>query len=166
MLSHHIDASRCLLNAAGAYCLRVLEPSRRPEAVSDRGSPLYSAHADAGALPHAGPRPSTSWNGMFVKLHGIISVDSGDHVYGTVKVNYMDKNYWEEHPIAQYDTDEGGAYSLDVMANVPFKVDIGYLYVGRLPEVMNTRRLDRIYVIEEDTALDFEVMTSNITPKN
>lgn len=43
-------------------------------------------------------------------------------------------------------------------------MDIGYLYVGRLPEVMNTRRLDRIYVIEEDTALDFEVMTSNITP--
>jgi hypothetical protein len=112
------------------------------------------------------PAPSTSWNGMYVKLHGNVSVEEGEHVYGTIKVYYMDKNYWEEHPTAQYDTDEGHAYSLDVMAKVPFKVDIGYLYKGRLPEVMSVRRLDGTYAIEEDTALDLEVMTSNISPKN
>jgi hypothetical protein len=116
--------------------------------------------------PSPAPSPSTSWNGMYVKLHGNVSVDAGEHVYGTIKVYYMDKNYWEEHPTAQYDTDDGGAYSLDVMAKIPFKVEIVYLYKGRLPGVMSVRRLDGTYAIEEDTALDLEVMTSNITPKN
>lgn len=116
--------------------------------------------------PTPAPTPSTSWNGMLVKLHGNVSVDAGEHVYGTIKVYYLDKNYWEDHPTAVYDTDEGGAYSFDVRANVPFKVEIGYLYKDRLPEVMNVRWLDGIYTIEEDTALDLEVMTSNITPKN
>jgi len=116
--------------------------------------------------PTAVPSPSTSWNGMFVKLHGNVSVDGGEHVYGTIKVNYLDKNYWDEHPTAQYDTSEGGVYSLDVRAKVPFKVDIGYLYVGRLPEVMNVKRIEKVYVIEEDTVLNFEVMTSNIAPIN
>jgi hypothetical protein len=116
--------------------------------------------------PTPTPRTSTSWNGMFVKLYGNVSVNKGEHVYGTIKVNYLDKNYWDEHPTAVYDTDEGGVYSLDVRAKVPFKLEIGYLYVGTLPEVMNVKRPDRIYNIEEDTPLDFEVMTSDIAPIN
>jgi hypothetical protein len=110
------------------------------------------------------PAISTSWNGLYAKLHGNVSVEEGEHVYGTIKVNYLEQNYWEEHPTAQYDTDDGGAYSLDVRANVPFKVDIGYLYKGQLPEVMSVRYPDDIYKINEDTVLDLDVMTSNITP--
>ncbi len=111
------------------------------------------------------PTPLTTWNGMFVKLHGNVSMDAGEHVYGTVKIYYMDEKYWEEHPLTYYDTSDGGAYSLDVMAKVPFKVEIGYMYVGQLPEVMNTRWLDDIYNMEEDTVIDFDIMTANITPK-
>jgi hypothetical protein len=114
--------------------------------------------------PTPAPSPTTSWNGIYVKLHGNISAGMGEHVYGMVKIYYLDRNYWEEHPNAQYDTDAGGAYSLDVRANVPFKVEVGYLYVGQLPEVMIFKRPDMVYTIEEDTPLDFEVMTSSITP--
>ncbi|HTX43551.1 MAG TPA: hypothetical protein VMC61_02390 [Methanocella sp.] len=116
--------------------------------------------------PTAAPAPSTSWNGMLVKLHGNVSVSKGEHVFGTIKINYLDKNYWDDHPTAVYDTNVGGAYSVDVRAKVPFKVEIGYLYVGQLPAVMNVKKIDMVYTIEQDTPLDFEVMTSNITPIN
>jgi hypothetical protein len=119
-------------------------------------------------LPCPTPVPSnTSWNGMFVKLYGNISANPGEHVYGTVKVNYLDKNYWDDQPTAHYDTETGGTYSLDVRAKVPFKLDIGYLYMGQQPQgYMLTKRVDQVYTIDEDTPLDFEIMTSNITPKN
>ncbi len=116
--------------------------------------------------PTAVPSPSTSWNGMYVKLHGNVTAGPDEHVYGTVKVYYMDKNYWDDIPSAPYDTDDGGAYSLDVRAKVPFKVDFGYLYVGQLPGTMTVKRLDPVYVLDGDTPLDIDVATSAITPKN
>jgi hypothetical protein len=109
------------------------------------------------------PSPSTSWNGIYVKLYGNVSASGGDHVYGTVKIYYLDKNYWDEHPTAQYDTDECGNYSLDVRANVSFIPEFGYFYFDRIPMEMYTRRLDNM-TIQADTRLDYNVMTSNITP--
>lgn len=116
------------------------------------------------ATPVPSASPATSWNGDMVKLYGNVSVKGGEHVYGVVKIYYMDENYWEEHPSVKYDTEEGGTYSLDVMANVPFKVNFGYLYVGQLPGIMNTKLLDKVYTLGEDTRLDLEVMPSKITP--
>jgi hypothetical protein len=117
------------------------------------------------ATPLPTPEAVTNWTGLYVKLYGNVSVASSDHVYGSVKISYLEEEYWDEYPTVKYDTDEGGAYSLDVRANVPFKVTIGYLYVGRLPQVMNTKLIDdKIYTVQEDTRLDFEVMTSNIMP--
>lgn len=104
-----------------------------------------------------------SWNGEIVKLFGNVTVKGGEHVYGTIKVNYMDKNYWEEYPTARYDTDDGGEYSIDVMANVPFKVTLGYTYVDRLSMGMTTRLLDDIYLLRNDTRQDFTIMSANAT---
>ncbi len=105
------------------------------------------------ASPTPIPQPSTTWNGLYVNLNGNVSA-SGDHVMGTITVSYLDKNFWDDHPLARYDTDEGGAYSLDVRANVPFKMTVGYLYVGRLPQDMNTKLLDQTYNIQNDTRMD------------
>jgi hypothetical protein len=59
----------------------------------------------------------------------------------------------------------GGNYSIEnVRANVPFKVTIGYLYIGSMPEIMTMKLINKTYVIENDTRMDFTVMTSNITP--
>ncbi len=102
---------------------------------------------------------------MFVKLYGNVN-SSGDHVMGTIKVSYMDKNYWDDNPLARYDTTDGGAYSLDVRANVPFHVTLGYLYVDRLPQDMNSKLITQTFVIQNDTRQDFNVMTSNVTLHN
>ncbi|HTY92113.1 MAG TPA: hypothetical protein VMC84_13135 [Methanocella sp.] len=111
------------------------------------------------------PTPTTTpWNGEMVRLYGNVTVKSGEHVYGTVKVSYLDKNYWDEYPTAKYDTDQGGSYSMSVRANVPFKVTLGYLYTDRLPYVMNTYLYDdKIYTLQNDMQLDFEVKSSNAT---
>jgi hypothetical protein len=119
-------------------------------------------------IPRESPTPvpvNTTWNGLYVKLYGNVNGKGDEHVYGTVSIFYLDENYWEDNPTAKYDTTEGGAYSVSVRANVPFKIKIGYLYVGRLPEVMNVKLInDKIYQLNEDTKLDFSIMTSNITP--
>jgi hypothetical protein len=107
---------------------------------------------------------NTSWNGYYVRLYGNVSVSSGN-VYGTVTINYMDSNYWNDSPSTRYDTSTGGSYSIDkVRANVPFKVTLGYLYLGSMPAIMDNKLINRTYVINNDTELDFTVMTSNITP--
>ena len=99
-----------------------------------------------------------------MKLYGNVNVSSGI-VYGCVTINYMDQNYWYENPSATYDTEVGGNYSIEnVRANVPFKVTIGYLYIGSMPEIMTMKLINKTYVIENDTRMDFTVMTSNITP--
>jgi hypothetical protein len=114
--------------------------------------------------PTAAP-VSTTWNGLYVRLSGNVSAKGDEHVYGTVSVFYLDKNYWDDNPAAKYDTNEGGAYSVDVRAKVPFKIKIGYLYVDRLPAVMNIKLIDdKVYTLDEDTKLDFSILTSNITP--
>lgn len=117
--------------------------------------------------PTPTPQPNTTWNGLFVKLYGNVNA-SGDHVMGTIKVSYMDKNYWNDNPLARYDTTaDDGAYSLDVRANVPFKVTLGYLYVDRVPQdIMNTKLFTETYNIQNDTREDFNVMTSNVTTHN
>lgn len=116
------------------------------------------------ASPTPVPTPVTTWDGLFVKLYGNVTASGGDHVYGTVKVYYLDKNFWDDNPTVKYDTAEGGAYSLEVRSNVPFKVELGYLYVGRIPTEMHTKRLEDQITIRTDTRRDFSVMTSNITP--
>jgi hypothetical protein len=114
--------------------------------------------------PTVAPTPTpTSWNGDIVKLYGNVTVIGGEHVYGTIKVSYMDKNYWDEYPTVRYDTnDDGGAYSLDVMANVPFRVTLGYTYIDKLSP-MNTKIFDDIITLHNDTRRDFTIMASNAT---
>ncbi len=118
------------------------------------------------ASPTPAPTAPSAWNGMYVKLYGNVSAEPGEHVYGKIIINYIDKNYWDEKPYTTYDTSVGGAYSLEVRAKVPFKVEVGYLYVGQLPGAMTVKRLDDVYVIGEDTRLDLDIATSNIAPKN
>lgn len=113
-------------------------------------------------IPTATPT-ATPWTGEMVRLYGNVTAKGGEHVYGSVTLSYMDKNYWEEHPSTKYDTDMGGSYSMDVRANVPFKVTLGYLYTSRLPYVMNTHLYDNVYTLQNDTQLDFDVMSSNAT---
>jgi hypothetical protein len=136
------------------------------------GSPPSVTVAATYVPPSPTPRPTiletptpiaTTWNGEYVKLHGNVSAKGGDHVYGVIKIYYQDKNYWDDHPTAAYDTDDGGAYSIEVRSNVSFIPEFGYYYFGRLPQVMHTQRLDKM-TIREDTRLDYSVMTSNITP--
>jgi hypothetical protein len=115
--------------------------------------------------PTPTPQPGTTWNGEFVKLYGNVNA-SDDHVIGQLEVYYSDKNYWDDHPLAKYDTETGGAYSLEVRANVPFKVKLGYLYVRSLAGEMNIKLLDKTYVLQNDTLEDFNVMTSNVTTHN
>ncbi len=117
------------------------------------------------ATPTPVPTPVTSWDGLFVKLYGNVKASGGDHVYGTVKVYYLDKNFWDDTPTVKYDTTEkGGAYSLDVRSNVPFKVELRYLYVGKISSEMQKKQFDDPVTIRNDTRRDFSVMTSNITP--
>jgi len=98
-----------------------------------------------------------------VKLYGNVTVVGGEHVYGTIKVSYMDKNYWDEYPTVRYDTnDAGGAYSLGIKANVPFKLTLGYTYIDRLSP-MNTKIMDEVLVLRNDTQRDFTIMASNAT---
>lgn len=117
-------------------------------------------------IPTITPTPTptaTSWNGEMVELYGHVASKSGEHIYGTVTVSYLDEYYWEDHPSAKYDTDAGGNYSVNVRANLPFKVTLGYLYTSRLPPYMITRLYDTVYTIQEPTRLDFEVLPSNAT---
>ncbi len=110
------------------------------------------------------PAPSSAaWNGEMVKLFGNVTVIGGEHVYGTIKVSYMDKNYWDEYPTVRYDTiDDGGAYSLEVKANMPFRVTLGYSYIDKLSP-MNTKILDEVFTLHNDTRHDFIIMASNAT---
>lgn len=140
-------------------------------------NPLVPAPSVTVTAPYVPPSPtptpaatvtptpsSTTWNGEMVKLFGNVTVIGGEHVYGTIKVSYMDKNYWDEYPTVRYDTyDEGGAYSLEVKANVPFRVTLGYTYVDKLSVGLNTKLLDEIFVLKNDTRRDFTIMASNAT---
>jgi hypothetical protein len=110
------------------------------------------------------PTPNTSWNGYYYRLYGNVNVSSGT-VLGNVYVNYLDPNFYNDNPSASFDTAVGGNYSIDqVRANVPFRVTLKYIYLGSLPEMTISKFINQTYIITNDTALDFTVMTNNITP--
>lgn len=122
--------------------------------------PTFTPIPTVAATPTPNP---TSWNGDMVKLYGNVTVKGGEHVLGWVKLVYQDKNYVDETPTGSYDTDAGGAYSIDVRGNVSFKVILGYTYADRLSGEMNKRSLSDTYTILNDTQLDFTVAAANAT---
>lgn len=136
------------------------------------GSPPSVTVAATYAPPTFTPLPTitatptplpTDWDGEYVRLYGNVSARGGDHVYGVIKIYYQDKNYWDDHPTAEYDTETGGAYELMVRSNVSFIPEFGYYYYGKLPQVMYTQRLEKM-TVTMDTRLDYSFMTSNVTP--
>lgn len=125
--------------------------------------------ATPGPSPTVAATPVVGWDGTFVKLYGNISNHGNERVRGNVKIFYMDaqsKKDYPQNPQSDYDTSVNNSYSIMIASNVPFKVQVGYLYIGRLPEFMNTKLLDPTYIIKEDTRLDINIASSNITPQH